>query len=119
MLELKLQFMVEVIDLKNYQESVTRLLDRLDFSRTLKQVDKILIKPNLLEDVPPPCTTHKSTRVAAIIEYIRNCKPGAEIAVIEGSGGCDTQKAFKALGYELLKEKYGIRLIRCGPLRTG
>jgi len=102
--------MVEVIDLKNYHKSVNRLLDRLDFSQTLKGVNKVLIKPNLLEDVPPPCTTHKDC-VAAIIEYIRNCKPGVEVAVIEGSGGCDTQKAFRVLGYEHLAEEYGIRLI--------
>lgn len=57
----------------------------------------------------PPCTTPAEL----VEEVIKFCQDNskAEIIIAEGSGGCDTQKAFADLGYRQLSQKYQIKLI--------
>jgi uncharacterized protein (DUF362 family) len=94
----------------DYDSSISSVLDELNFFDKLEKIKKIIIKPNLLEIAPPPCTTDVKC-VEAIIKYIFRYKSNAEISVIEGSGGCDTKDAFKALGYLRLEKDYSIKLI--------
>ncbi|MGM0366229.1 MAG: DUF362 domain-containing protein [Actinomycetota bacterium] len=98
------------VDFNNYGKSVSELLDLLSWEKQLEKIEKIILKPNLLEDAPPPCTTDKDC-LAAIIEYILNRKNNMDIVILEGSGGCDTQKAYAGLGYESMAKKYGVRLM--------
>ncbi len=98
------------VDYKGYQESVAKLLDLLGWDQKLETIEKIILKPNLLEDTPPPCTTHRDC-LAAIMAYVLNRKKQIDVVILEGSGGCDTQKAYSKLGYTSMAKKYGARLM--------
>lgn len=102
--------MVETVNLTNYESSLFELLNLLKFDSVLSRVDRILIKPNLLEDVPPPCTTSVEC-IEALVRYIKSNNPQAQLAIIEGSGGCDTPRAFQALGYCRLAETHKVKLV--------
>ena len=99
---------MEAIKFTTYNSAITTLLDKLNLERKIKNIDKIIIKPNLLENVPPPCTTDVKC-VEATVKYIIERKPGINITVIEGSGGCNTWEAFNFLGYSQMAKKYKIK----------
>lgn len=101
---------VIIREIKDYSSSVNGLLEELGFGDRLDGISRIIIKPNLLQDSPPPCTTDVGC-VEAIIKYIRTCNDHIPVIILEGSGGCDTSKAFKTLGYEELAENYGVILM--------
>jgi uncharacterized protein (DUF362 family) len=97
-------------EIKDYSSSVNELLEELDFGGRLDGISRIIIKPNLLQDSPPPCTTDVDC-VEAIIKYIKTRNNHIPIIILEGSGGCETSKAFKTLGYEELAENHGVTLM--------
>ncbi len=101
---------VIIKEIKNYSSSVNSLLEELDFGGRLDDINRIIIKPNLLQDSPPPCTTDVDC-VEAIIKYIRIRNSSIPVVILEGSGGCETSKAFKVLGYGELAENYGVTLM--------
>lgn len=101
---------VKTVKFENYDISVTRLLEDLSFRESLKSIKKIVIKPNLLEAVPHPCTTDVNC-VLGVINYIRRSGSNIPITVIEGSGGCSTKKSFSVLGYEKLNKIDGVKLL--------
>jgi len=74
-----------------------------------KDQKQILIKPNLTINLPPPCTTS----IELVEEVIKFCRKNsrAKIIVAEGSGGCDSEKAFGDLGFRDLARKYKIELL--------
>ena len=69
--------------------------------------EKIILKPNLINDRSPPTTTPVET-IEALINFYRK---DYEVIVAEGSGWCETHKAFETLGYLKIAEKYGIKLV--------
>ena len=97
-------------EIKDYSSSVNGLLEELDFGDKLDGIGRIIIKPNLLQDSPPPCTTNVDC-VEAIIKYIKTRNDRIPVTILEGSGGCDTSKAFQTLGYGELAENYGVALM--------
>jgi len=97
------------VDFFSFEKSVPEILQKSNLAGLIKNQKKILLKPNLTTVMPPPCTTPVGL-VEEIIKYCRNYSK-AEIMVTEGSGGCDTLKAFKELGYGELVGKYQIKLI--------
>ena len=97
-------------EIKDYSSSVNELLEELDFGRRLDDISRIIIKPNLLQDSPPPCTTDVDC-VEAIIKYIKTRNNHIPVIILEGSGGCETSKAFKTLGYKELAENYNVTLM--------
>jgi uncharacterized protein (DUF362 family) len=97
-------------EIKDYSSSINELLEELDFGDKLDSIGRIIIKPNLLQDSPPPCTTDVNC-VEAIIKYIRTHNDRISVTILEGSGGCDTSKAFQTLGYGELAENYGVALM--------
>ncbi|MDD5659356.1 MAG: DUF362 domain-containing protein [Actinomycetota bacterium] len=99
--------MKNVVKIKfvNYDDSVFELLENLKFGSKLRDIRKIIIKPNLLQDSPPPCTTDYRC-VESIVKYVIKKKKKIKIVIIEGSGGCPTETSFKNLGYESLIKKY-------------
>jgi uncharacterized protein (DUF362 family) len=97
------------IDFVNWQESVGEILDKAGLGNLLKGQKKVILKPNLTLNSPPPCTT-PTEMVEEVIKYVQK-HSRAEIVVAEGSGGCDTLKSFKDLGYERLAKEYGVRLV--------
>jgi len=101
---------IVVTEFKSYLTSVKTVLDALGADSRLKKHKRIVIKPNLTDALFPPVTTDVNC-IKAIIEYIQECNSKAKIIVAEGSGGCDTPKAFDKLGYNALEEIYGIELV--------
>jgi len=99
---------VLIRDFQNFQTSVSSILEETDLKGKIKGWKKIILKPNLTTNRKPPCTTP----VELVEEVVKFIQPtGAEIIIAEGSGGCDTQKSFKDLGYQNLAEKYNLKLI--------
>ncbi|MCK5237357.1 MAG: DUF362 domain-containing protein [Deltaproteobacteria bacterium] len=96
-----------------FSSPIKRILDRVRLGPAhLKGKTKVIIKPNLVEAVPPPITT-PAALCAVLIDELRLRLPGIDIAIGEGVGSLDyeTDHAFRELGYaEMAKEK-GVELI--------
>jgi uncharacterized protein (DUF362 family) len=109
-----------VVNFTTYEKSIAEALDIIDARAILARQNKILIKPNLINKSPYPVTTPPEC-CEAVITYILRCADTAEIVIAEGCGDmdCETDEVFKALGYDLLAEKYSIKLIdlNTAPLR--
>jgi uncharacterized protein (DUF362 family) len=101
---------ISEVKFKNYTESVKEALDLIGASSIIAQQNKIIIKPNLVTDKPPPCTTDVRC-VEAIVKYCKIYSPNANIIIAEGSGGCNTNLAFSSLGYMELAQRYNLKLI--------
>ena len=97
------------VDFISFSKSVPEILEKSAFKKRLSDQAKIILKPNLTTNLPPPCTT-PAELVEEVIKYCQK-NSRAEIIVAEGSGGCDTLTAFKDLKYEYLKEKYKVKLV--------
>ncbi len=96
---------VVVIRGENPEKMIKKGLDYIEID---PEEDKIVIKPNLIDNRPFPVTTPAET-VEAIINYFK--KFGKEIIIAEGSGWSDTFKAYGGQGYLRLKEKYHVKLV--------
>jgi len=94
------------------QDSVSRVLDDLDFQTVLGRCAKILIKPNCINSSPPPVTTPVEC-CEAIIRFIREAGAEADLVVGEGcgDGGRETFEVFGDLGYDRLARQYDVELI--------
>ena len=108
---------VKEVEFTDYETSIGELLDGLDLGSALSGKEKIIIKPNLLDLAPHPCTTDPDC-VEAIIKYIRKSCAGSRILVIEGSGGCSTKEAFRTLGYYDMGNRNNIEVIDVDDCRT-
>jgi uncharacterized protein (DUF362 family) len=98
------------IDFTNYKESVPIILSNLDLNTVLNGKSKLLIKPNLVDAIPFPVTTHVEC-VEAIIDYIRSIST-IEIIVGEGVGSSKTSlEVFDKLGYSAMARKKDVPLI--------
>lgn len=100
----------------SYIETIPEILEDAGLAakiRAYRQAGKgqkqILIKPNLTINLPPPCTTSPEL-VEEVIKYCQK-NSRAKIIVAEGSGGCDSEKAFADLGFRDLAGKYKIELL--------
>lgn len=101
---------VAKVRFENYIDSVREALDLIGASSIIAKQNKIIIKPNLVIDAPPPCTTDVRC-VEAIVVYCKRYAPNAIMIIAEGSGGCDTHLAFNSLGYKKLAQKYDLKLV--------
>jgi uncharacterized protein (DUF362 family) len=101
-----------VREFTHFQDSVSRVLDDLDFQTVIGANTKMLIKPNCINSSPPPVTTPVEC-CEAIVRYIRESGSNAEIVVAEGCGdsGRETFEVFCDLGYDRLARQYGIELV--------
>ncbi|MFW9934567.1 MAG: DUF362 domain-containing protein [Candidatus Thorarchaeota archaeon] len=73
--------------------------------------DTVVIKPNLVFAVPPfTGFTTDYPVVQAIIRLCQRCDP-AELIIAEGSGGVDTELAFRSCGYPELAKQFGVKLV--------
>ncbi len=104
---------------RSYAASVPEVLERIGAAPVLGRQSGIVIKPNLINTDPHPVTT-PSACCEALIDYIRACS-SAEIVIAEGCGdaACETPEIFRALGYDRLAERKGVRLVHLNtaPLR--
>jgi uncharacterized protein (DUF362 family) len=104
-------------DFIDYESSINELLDKLGLGSVLSGKEKIVIKPNLLDLAPHPCTTDPDC-VNAIIKYIRRISANSRILIIEGSGGCSTKEAFRTLGYNDMAEKNDVEILDVDDCQT-
>ena len=101
---------VAIVSFTGYTESVAKAFDATGAGPVLKEQSKILIKPNLVDDIPYPATTPVAC-VEAIIDYVRLVS-SAEVIIAEGSGGPNpTDEVFRELGYTRLGEEKQVRLV--------
>ncbi len=106
-----------VFPFSDYPIAVVRALEETGFEQRIRSENRIILKPNLLEDIGPPTTTDVRCVEAAVI-FIRKRFEGKKILIAEGSGGCETEHAFRLLGYSGLAEKYEISLVDLDRDRT-
>ena len=97
--------MSRVVVVKN-KDSYASVQKAMPYFSKPKQ-KKIVLKPNLIAEEPPPTTTPVET-VEALVKYFYKHH---EVIVAEGSGWCETFNAYKTLGYAELAEKYGVRFV--------
>lgn len=95
----------------SYAESVPALLDALGAGPLLARQRQVLLKPNLVNDSPPPVTTPVEC-CAEIIAYIRR-HSRARIVIAEGCGaaGYGTGRVFERLGYTALSRQLDVPLV--------
>ena len=97
---------------QSWQESLPSLVKASGLLEALTGHDKLLIKPNLVENLEPPITTPVGL-VAAIVAELRQALPELEIMVGEGCGALDydTFYVFQQQGYEEWASQHGVRLV--------
>lgn len=108
------------VEFKDYKVSIKKALNEIGATEILKKHNKILIKPNCINTSPHPVTTPPEC-CAAVIEYVKECSPDAEIVIGEGCGSSseETDYVFKALGYDKIAKEYSVALVdmNYAPLR--
>ena len=99
-------------DFDSWSETVPQLLEQTGLIAALAGQRRVLIKPNLVEILPPPITTPVGI-VEALIIYIKDKVPGLEIVVGEGCGAKDyeTARCFQELGYADMASRQAVRLV--------
>ncbi|WP_027370308.1 DUF362 domain-containing protein [Desulfovermiculus halophilus] len=103
--------MTAVIDFTSYEESVPALLHLIQTETSLPQTGTIVIKPNLINDSPPPITTPAAC-CRALVDSIRSIST-ARVVIAEGCGqpGLDTPAVFDRLGYTDMAAGCGVQLV--------
>jgi uncharacterized protein (DUF362 family) len=99
-----------IVEFVSYAESVPRALDEAGAAKVLAEQKAVLIKPNLINDSPPPVTTPAAC-CEAIVRYVK-ASSNAEIVIGEGCGApnLSTGQAFGRLGYTEMAERLGVEL---------
>ena len=98
-------------EFSSYAETVPELMTSIGAAEILARQTRILIKPNLVNDMPPPVTTPVAL-VEAMVEYLQQVSQ-AEIMIAEGCGDPKrtTGELFALHGYETLARQKHITLI--------
>ncbi|MFO8031939.1 MAG: DUF362 domain-containing protein [Desulfohalobiaceae bacterium] len=102
---------VSQVEYTSYAQSVTQVLEELQASKALAGQERVLLKPNLINDSAFPVTTHQEF-CAAVIDYVRSCCD-CELIIAEGCGdpGLETWEVFQALGYTRLCSSFNVQLL--------
>ncbi len=93
------------------RESLNNLLDISGLNKKIRTAKTILIKPNLVDALPPPVTTPVDI-IAALIDYLHeHCQ--ATIIIGEGTASAshDTFYIFNKLGYTEMAGKKNVKLV--------
>ena len=99
------------IPFRSYEESIPEICDLIGAGEVFARQDTILIKPNLINDSPPPVTTPVQA-CRALVEYIRSWTD-CRLIIAEGCGdpGLETMDVFHALGYTRLGSELKVDLL--------
>lgn len=102
----------------SYRESLLPVLESAHLAAELAEHRTVLIKPNLVEDLDPPITTHVDL-VEALVDYILHHHPEIQIIVGEGTGALeyDTFHCFEQLGYTKLHDRVQLLDLNIEPCR--
>ena len=98
--------------LTTWNQSVALLLEESSLVDKLRDQERVIVKPNLVEALAPPVTTPVDL-VGAIVSYIQTNVTDIEVIVADGSGSLDydTAHVFAELGCTELFGKLGVELI--------
>lgn len=99
-----------VADFESYETTVPYLLDSVGAATLLEGRDQVLIKPNLINDSPPPITTPVACCEAIAAYVLRHVNATVVVAEGCGSSRLETPEVFDALGYTDMAERLGIEL---------
>jgi uncharacterized protein (DUF362 family) len=93
------------------EDNIQKLLDTSALTRQLGDTQTILLKPNLVDDLPPPITTPVPL-IAAIIDYLQ-ARSSCRIIIGEGTASAahDTFHIFNQLGYTAMAAEKGVELM--------
>jgi uncharacterized protein (DUF362 family) len=93
-------------------QQVAQLLSAAGLAQALAPVGRVLIKPNLVSDQPPPMTTPAGL-VTEIVRFVRHIRPDLEIIVADGCGSLkyDTWQVFTNQGYTAMAAACGVTLL--------
>ena len=100
----------ETFDFVSFERTVPEALEAVGAAKIVARQRRIIVKPNLLNERPPPTTTPVEC-VLAVVRFCEAHAQKAEIVVAEGSGGCPTPRAFDVHGYERITRETGARLL--------
>ncbi len=100
---------IPIISHEEYPSAVTRALDQVNALEALAGFDRIVVKPNLVNNSPPPVTTDARC-VMAVVQYLKE-RTEAEVVVAEGSGEGSTLGNMKANGYGEVARRFGVELV--------
>jgi len=102
---------IQMLDFTSYDESIPALLQAIGAPEILARQSRILIKPNLVCESPPPVTLP----VAACDALVSACRAWsrAEIVVAEGTGARNltTRDVFRIHGYDRMAARHGVELV--------
>ncbi|SHJ66325.1 Uncharacterized conserved protein, DUF362 family [Desulfatibacillum alkenivorans DSM 16219] len=108
-----------ICDFDTYAKSVPEALDESGLPDLLQGVEKVLVKPNLVNASPFPVTTRPEC-CAAVVDFVRSCS-NASIVIAEGCGepSMETTDIFRSLGYEEIALQLDVELVdlNYAPLR--
>ena len=95
----------------SFEQSIPELCELLGAGPVFARQEKILIKPNLINESPPPVTTPVQA-CRALVEAIRSWAD-CEVVIAEGCGapGMETMEIFHHLGYTRLSSDLGVPLV--------
>ncbi len=100
-----------ILPYQSYAATIPILLERIGAPSILARQRRILIKPNLVNDAPPPVTLP----VAACAALVRCCRrwSRARIVIAEGTGEkhLTTEEIFAVHGYDQLARQENIELV--------
>lgn len=96
----------------SYRDSLPPVLEASGLADELTGFQTVVIKPNLVEALDPPITTHVDM-VEALVDFILLINPKVRIIVGEGTGALeyDTLHCFDQLGYMKLRDKDRVQLL--------
>ena len=100
------------VDFVEWGKSVKLLLDRSGLEKELISQERILIKPNLVENLKPPITTPVHI-ISSLIDFLQEKASHCDILIGEGCGSLeyDTWNVFDALGYTKHAKKKNVDLV--------
>lgn len=93
----------------SFEKAISRIFEEAKLKEVLKGKNRVILKPNLTTNLPYPITTDPQF-VESLVKVLLGFF-GGEILICEGSGGCDTKKAFQDLGYEGISRKWKIKTL--------
>lgn len=100
---------VTISSAQDYSYAVTKALNEVNATSAFTGFDRVIVKPNMVNNSPPPITTDVRC-VMAVIQYLKE-RLEVEIVVAEGSGEGSTLGNFKLNGYEQITKKFGVELV--------
>lgn len=109
---------VHIEPFNDYAGSVPRALEAAGLPEALREARRVVVKPNLVNDSPPPIT-FPAEAAGAIVGFVREHFDG-ELLIAEGCGAPEfsTTELFALHGYDALARDTGVTLVDLNEAAT-